>query len=433
MKKVRRIFFVLIIILGILMPLFSSGEQEVNNVYVVPIHGEINNAVTEYIRGNIADIKADNNAAYVIFDIDTYGGLIASAEEISKDILNLSIPTVTFVNTKAESAGVLLTISGDTIVMAPAGTIGSAEPIPNTEKVLSMWTSLLRGVAEEQDRDPNLVAAMADKSIEIAGVVEEGRLLNLTTQEALNLGLADFNASDYSTIVEKLEIENANIISFDIDYTVRLSQALSSSYVASMLITIGFIGFIIEIFTAGFGLGGTVSLIAFALYFAGGILAGNTSGAVLIIFVVGVLLLFIEAVAPGFGIPGIGGIISVIISIVMAASNVRSATISIVVAFILSTIFLVLLLKYGSRSKFFDRIVLVENLNKEKGYQSTKEYSYLVGKEGVALTFLRPSGTVEVEGEILDVVSEVGFIEKGNRVTVVKTEGRRIVVKKINK
>jgi len=432
LKKIRKRVFILFIVLGILTPLFSNGEPTGNNVYVVPIHGEISPAVTEYVRGTIEKIKLDPNVALVIFDIDTYGGRIDAAEEISKSILTIGIPTVTFVNTKAESAGVLLTISGDTIVMAPGGTIGSAEPIPNTEKILSMWTSLLRAVAEDKNRDPNLVASMADQSISIEGVVQEGRLLNLTTQEALQLGLADYNATDYESIAEFLNIHDANIIEEDVSFTVRLSQTLSSSYVASMLITIGFIGFIIEIFAAGFGLGGTISLIAFGLYFAGGILAGNASAAVLIIFAIGVLLLIVEAVVPGFGVPGIGGIISIIISIVMAANNSRNAIISIVVAFILSIIFLILLLKYGSRSKFFDKIVLMENLNREKGYKANKEYGHLVGKEGTTLTLLRPSGTIDVEGEIVDVVSEVGFIEKDSLVKVIGVEGRKITVKKIN-
>ena len=432
MKRIRYVAYIIFILLGTLTPYFSSGQSTGNNVYVIPIHGEINPAVTGHVRKALNEINRDSNAALIIFEIDTYGGRIDAAEEISKEILGIGIPTVSYVNTKAESAGVLLTISGDTIVMAPAGTIGSAETIPNTEKVLSMWTSLLRGVAEEKDRDPNLVASMADRSISIPGVIEEGRLLNLTTQEAINLGLADFSAKDYFSIVDELEIENANIIVMDVNFTVRLAQALSSSYVASMLITIGFIGFIIEIFTAGFGLGGTISLIAFALYFAGGILAGNTGAGVLIIFLAGVLLLLIEAVVPGFGVTGIGGIISIVISIVMAANDARSATIYIFVALVLSIIFLILLLKYGSRSKFFDKIILMEKLNKEKGYQATKEYGHLVGKEGVVLTLLRPSGTIEVGDEILDVVSDVGFVEKGSIVRIVKVEGRKIIVKKIN-
>nr|WP_243098148.1 NfeD family protein [Serpentinicella alkaliphila] len=432
LKRIRYIAYIIFILLGALTPYFSSGQPTGTNVYVIPIHGEINPAITGHVSKAISEINRDQNAALIILDIDTYGGRIDAAEEISKEILGISIPTVSFVNTKAESAGVLLTISGDTIVMAPAGTIGSAETIPNTEKVLSMWTSLLRGVAEEKDRDPNLIASMADRSISIPGVIEEGRLLNLTTQEAINLGLAEFSAKDYFSIVEELEIGNANIIVKDVNFTVRLAQALSSSYVASMLITIGFIGFIIEIFTAGFGLGGTISLIAFALYFAGGILAGNTGAGVLIIFLAGILLLLIEAVVPGFGVPGIGGIISIIISIVMAANDARSATIYIFVALVLSIIFLILLLKYGSRSKFFDKIILMENLTKEKGYQANKEYGHLIGKEGVVLTLLRPSGTIEVGDEILDVVSDVGFVEKGSTVKIVKVEGRKIIVKKIN-
>lgn len=424
--------FVVFITLGLLIPFFSSGEPIENNVYVIPIHGEINPAVTHYVRNSINIAKRDPKATLVIFEIDTYGGRIDAAEEISKDILNVGLPTVSFVNTKAESAGVLLTISSDTIVMAPASTIGSAETIPNTEKILSLWTSLLRSVAEEKGRDPNLIASMADKSISIPNIIDENRLLNLTSQEALTLGLADFSARDIETILESMNFQSSRIIIADVNFSVKLSQTLSSAYIASMLLTLGFLGLIIEIFTAGFGVGGTISLIAFALYFAGGILAGNASAGVLIIFLAGVLLLLIEAIAPGFGVPGIGGIIAIVISIVMAASDARSAVISLVVAFTISIIFLIILLKYGPRSKYFDRIVLTENLNREKGYRSTKEYSHLIDKEGTVLNLLRPSGTIEIDGELIDVVSDVGFIEKGSIVKVVSVEGRKVIVKKIN-
>jgi membrane-bound serine protease (ClpP class) len=421
-----------IVLFVIFLPLEIMGQPSEQNVYVIPITGEINPAVYQYVADSLRTVENDKNAAAVIFEIDTYGGRIDSAERISNLILKAGIPTISFVNTKAESAGVLLAISADTIVMAPASTIGSAETIPNTEKVLSLWTSLLRSVAEEKGRDPELVASMADKSIEIPEVVEKDRLLNLTAQEAKELEFADLIERDYEGILEGLSIVYTDIIQGQIDPKVRMAQFLTSAYLTPILLTLGFVGLVIEILTPGFGIGGTVSFLAFALFFGGGILAGNVGWAVLILFLAGLTLLIIEAFAPGFGVPGIGGIICIIISIVMASTTTAGAIVSLLISLVLSVIALVLILKYAPRSKHFDRIILSTELIKESGYSSTEKNDHLIGQEGMVLTYLRPSGTIQVNGDILDVVSEGAFIEAGSKVKISKVEGRRIVVKKID-
>ncbi|SNS92297.1 membrane-bound serine protease (ClpP class) [Anaerovirgula multivorans] len=430
--KRRWLIFLTLALLFSILPLQASGSNGVSNVYVIPIEGEIGPAVYEYVKSSIIAAEQDPNAVAIIFEIDTYGGRIDSAEKISTVIRRTGLPTISFVNTKAESAGVLLTISADTIVMAPGSTIGSAEPIPNTEKTLSMWTSLLRAVAQEKGRDPELVAATADSAIEIPGVIEKDRLLNLTTGEAKELKFADYVESDYAGILQSTSIEYSNIVEVPIAARVRLAQIVTSSYVAPILLSLGFIGLLIEIFTAGFGVGGTVSFVAFALYFGGAILAGNAGWAVLMVFFVGLILLLIEAFAPGFGIPGVGGLICVIISIIMASNGAVSAIISLLVSFVLTIIAFILILKYAPRSKHFDRIILGTQLKKEEGYSSTGKYSQYIGQEGIVITYLRPAGTIDVDGEILDVISEGAFIEVGSRVKVAKVEGRRIIVKKIN-
>lgn len=185
MKKQWLIFFILILLFST-FTFQANGMDRAKNVYVIPIEGEIGPAVYEYVKDSILTVKQDSNAVAIIFEIDTYGGRIDSAVKISRKMLDTNLPIISFVNTKAVSAGVLLTISADTIVMAPSSTIGSAETIPNTEKILSEWTSSLRSVAQEKGHSSEIAAAMADKSIEIPGVVEKDRLLNLTAQEAKN-------------------------------------------------------------------------------------------------------------------------------------------------------------------------------------------------------------------------------------------------------
>ena len=97
------------------------------------------------------------NPKAIIFEIDTYGGVIVEAEKIKNLIISSPVPTIAYVNNKAESAGVLIAIAADNVVVSNTATIGSAETIPNTEKVLSMWRGLLRDTAQYRNRDPEII------------------------------------------------------------------------------------------------------------------------------------------------------------------------------------------------------------------------------------------------------------------------------------
>ncbi len=422
----------LILVILLVIPFSALAAEARDVVYVIPIKGEIGLAMEQYLEESISIAEADKDTAAIIIEIDTYGGLIKSTESMSSIIMRAKYPTISYVNTKAESAGVLLTISSDNIAMAPGSTIGSAEPIPNTEKTLSHWTSTLRTVAQEKGRDPELVAAMADASIVIPKVVDGGKLLNLTTRDADELGFTDAVADSHIEILEALDIDYTEIEVLEIPARVKMAQGLTNSYIMTLLLTLGFIGLVVEILTPGFGLGGTVSLIAFSLYFGGSILAGYAGLAVILIFITGVLLLLIEAFIPGFGIPGVGGIICIIGSIVLAADSVATAVVSLLISFILTGVAMFLILKYAPRSKHFDRIILATEMNREIGIRSTKNYEEYLNQIGTVTTFLRPSGTVDINGVLLDVVSEGAFIEVGTQIKVVGIEGRRIIVRKLD-
>ncbi len=139
--KVRRVavFFILLVLV---LSSISVYSDEGNDVYVIPIKGEINKATYQFVKTKVEEISKYRPAA-IIFEIDTYGGFIDNAIAIKDVIMEINTPTISFVNNKAESAGVLITIAGEKIVMAEGSTIGSAEPIPNTEKIISMWVTLL--------------------------------------------------------------------------------------------------------------------------------------------------------------------------------------------------------------------------------------------------------------------------------------------------
>lgn len=430
----RRVVISILIILFVLNVFkingFTESTNDEKNVYVIPIHGEINLATRNFVVGELNAIAKKDNVEAIIFEVDTYGGLIDKAIEIKDQIIDSEIRTVSYVNNKAESAGVLLTIASESVIMSESATIGSAETIPDTEKILSMWRAVLRDTAQQRGREELIIEAMADKDIIIPGLSDEGKLVNLTSKEALNLGISDFTSNNYDDILEHLEIEDANLIFRTEDFQVKLAKYISSPYISSTLLTIAFIGLVIEIFSPGFGLGGTISIIGFGLYFGGNILAGDSNWTSLMLFITGFILLVIEVIVPGFGLPGISGIILVIVGIVMAMESLGAAVFSISVALIVTFATVAILIKKGFKSQLLKNIILQTNIDQDMA-SSGSVYDKLVGKQIKTLTDFKPSGFIDLDGARTDALSESGYIEANVLVEIVKVEGRKIIVRRV--
>ncbi|NLV89306.1 MAG: nodulation protein NfeD [Tissierellia bacterium] len=424
----KRFIVLLILLIALVLPSISFAD--INDVYVIPIKGDINRATYNFLNHTMDKVIKENPKA-IIFEIDTYGGVIVEAEKIKNLIISSPVPTIAYVNNKAESAGVLIAIAADNVVVSNTATIGSAETIPNTEKVLSMWRGLLRDTAQYRNRDPEIIEAMADKDIEIEGLIEKGKLLNLTSHEAVKYGIADLATDSYDDILEFFDLANVNINHVEESLQVKLAKYISNPYISSLLLTIGFVGLVIEILTPGFGIGGTISIIGFGLYFGGNILAGNSHWTSLILFVTGLILLVIEAMIPGFGLPGISGIILVLIGTVLAMGSLKTAVVSLSIAILITTIVTIVLIKMGYRSKLLNKIVLDTAHEGERGYLSVDSPIDYLNKEGKSITELRPAGFIEIDGEKLDALSDGGFIPKEMPIKVVRVEGSKIFVRRL--
>lgn len=424
MKRSR---IVLILIFCLVFTSFVFAQDE--TVYVVPIKGEINRATHNYVRDVVDDLNQRTDVEAIIFEIDTYGGLIEEAEKIKNVIVSTNIPTISYVNSTAASAGALVTIASEKVVVAPSATIGSAETIPNTEKIMSHWKSVLRDTAQLRGRDTQIIEAMADANVVVEGISPAGSLLSLTSQEAYEYGIADFVAADVSQILEEFNL-SANVEVEEEGLQVRLAKYISSPVVSSLLLTIAFVGLVVEIFTPGFGIGGTISLIGFGLYFGGNILAGNSNWTSLVMFVIGLILLIIEGIVPGFGLPGISGIILIIVGTVLAMGNVSIALLSLSIAIIITTIVTIILVKMGYKSKILNRVILQSRTESDRGFVSSDSRDDLLGKEGITLSGLRPAGYIDIEGHRLDALSEGAFIPKDAKIIVVKVEGSKIIVRR---
>jgi len=194
----RFLLFSALIFLPVLT-VFGQSEK----VMVVTIEGTIDNGIASYVERS-AKMADEYNAETVIFHIDTFGGLVDAADKIRKTILEMDQLTVAYIDKNAASAGALITLACDSVYMAPGSSIGAATVVQGTgekasEKMQSYMRGLMRSTAEENGRDPRIAEAMVDESIEIENVISEGKLLTLSTNEAVELGIAD---AEFATIKE---------------------------------------------------------------------------------------------------------------------------------------------------------------------------------------------------------------------------------------
>jgi len=208
-------------------------------------------------------------------------------------------------------------------------------------------------------------------------------------------------------------------------------EILTSPIMVTVLLTIAGVGIVLELFSARFGISGLIGFIALILFFYGHFQAGLAGFGTLFLFSAGILLIFLEFFLPG-AIAGTLGVTALIISLFLAGQDTLQIGISILIAIAVSIMIFFLMIKaFGKKIVLFNKMVLSDTARKEDGYVSNVNRTDLIGKEGFALTVLRPSGTIVINNERLDAVTEGGFIAKNAKVCVMKVEGARIVVREI--
>lgn len=148
-------------------------------------------------------------------------------------------------------------------------------------------------------------------------------------------------------------------------------------------------------------------------------------------FILGLALVIFEMFHPGFGAPGITGCVLLLLGILLTAKNILTALIMVIVLLAILGVALVIVLRSASKGYISRNLVLYDSMSKASGFGKPEDLDFLIDKEGVALTVLRPAGSADIDGLRLDVVSEGDFIPKNSRIKVIKVDGHRIVVKQI--
>ncbi|MEH7384064.1 nodulation protein NfeD [Bacillus sp. JJ1521] len=438
MKKWRILLFLSIILLPLILTITPNKSHSAADqvVYIIPLEETVEKGLSAFIDRSITDAE-NKGADIIIFEINTPGGAVDAATQIGKRIQESTIPTVAYINNDAISAGAFIALNADQIYMSDNGRMGAAGIIDqagNTadEKAVSYWLSAMKGAAENNGRDPIYALAMADKEIDLPELgAEKGKFLTLTAKQALSVKYAEGIVHDRAELLKTLGYEKAAIEEAEVSIAEKIARFITNPIVVSILLTIGSLGLVVELYSPGFGIPGIMGISALLLFFYGHMVAGLAGMESIILFVIGIVLILLEFVLPG-GIVGLIGVGAILTSFFLAGSSMMVISISLLVALVATIVVSIILAKvFGKRLHAFKKIILFDSTNTESGYVSNKNREDLIGKQGIALTTLRPSGTAIINDERIDVVTQGNFIERNTKVEVIKTEGSRIVVREV--
>ena len=436
MKKFLSVLLLCLLALNFAPPVQASAP-ETAEVMILEVSDEINDGMRDYLIRNF-QMAEKNSAAAIILLMDTPGGQVSSAGDIKRAMYDCEVPIITLVEHQALSAGSYLALASDKIAMMPGSTIGDAEVRIGSEKAdekyISAWREEFAAMAELNGRDPQIARAFVDSDIEIPGIIDKDKLLVLTANRAYELGFCDYLVDSQEDLLEALDLSEAQLTYGQYTTSERIARVLTSTTVAPVLLSVGVICLFIEFLTPGTGIFLILGMIALGLYFGGSVLAGMATWIAVLLFVVGVILCLIELLMPGFGVFGIGGLIAIVASIFLSTPDIYTAVKYTAIMLIALVILLPIFFKFAKKRKFFDKLMVKNELTTEEGYVSRNpKLNEYVNAKGKALSVLRPAGTMLTDGgERLDVVTKGDFIEQGERIQVVGIEGTWLIVQKID-
>lgn len=469
----------------------ESGDR----VAVIPITGPLSERHIALVRRAAEEIRGAG-FELVVFEIDTPGGRLDHMTAIGGEMVGLApLKTAAFIRrTGAEetmggaiSAGVYLAISCDRIYMQEGTTMGASAPVfisPTgemqmaPEKGLSSARSTFRARAEQKGYPGNLIVAMVDESLEIFEVEVDGKkdfvtreelealkaegkisdpplhpydasdkLLTLTHKEAADAGIAKI-ADTRAKIYEDLGLESPVETTIVNTWSEDLVAVLTSPGISFVIMLIGLLGVWVELKSPGFGVAGVIGVLALALFFFAHHLAGLAQAVDILLFVAGVALVAVEIfLLPGTGIFAVAGVICVFSGLVLSYQDfvlpdptgapwqvgVFAESIARVILSLVGAIlgFLVI-------GRFLPKMPMANRLVLQAQVAGTApapagDTAELVGRHGHAVTPLRPSGKIEIDGDSHDVVAEGEFIAVGEPVEVLRVDGAVVVVAKVKR
>ncbi len=492
-----------IVVLAILVSMFAAAaypesesegqlvDQEqplASKIAVIPIRGDVDYGLQKSLERRVMEALESKNEV-LIFEMDTWGGGLDPAVEIGDLIDNIKIETdgkvktVAYVHKKAISAGALISLACQEIVMRRGTTIGDCQPImispqtrtiePAPEKIETTVRTMMRKYAQSNGYPEVLCEAMVDvdlevdkvtfpdgtvryltprdldqlseddkKGIEKKLVVAAGKLLTMHDKEAHEYDLSRGSFDSREEAIGFYSASGAEVTRYETNWSEELVRFLNSMVVASLLMTVGIIALYMAFKMPGFGAAEIVAMSCFVVLFLSKYLVGLAGMVEVVIFVVGIALLAVELfLIPGFGVVGIAGILCVLASLVLSLQKFTIPHYDFQVPILMRNLFMVfgsllgativfmLAIQFMPRTPLLSRLVLAGSETAESGFVvASAGRRHLIGKTGIVTSDLRPSGRAEIDGETMIVVADGEFVERGLPVTVTDVRGNRVVV-----
>jgi len=396
------------------------------------------------------DKAEEENVDLIIIDMNTYGGGVLEADSLRTKILESNIPVVVFINNNAASAGALISIACDSIYMRKGANIGAATVVNQNaeampDKYQSYMRSMMRSTAEAKGRNPDIAQAMVDPDVYVENVSDSGKVLTFTSSEAIEHDFCEGEVESVQEVIKALGIHEYEMVEMEITATDRFINFLISPMISGLLIMIIIGGIYFELQTPGIGFPIGAAIVAALLYFAPHYAEGLAEHWEIVLFFVGLVLLALEIfVIPGFGVAGVLGILAILASLSLSmVGNVGLtfpegtgiALIKALFIVIVATLAGVILTFYIGHKAFttnmFGRLALESTQDREAGFLSSDiKLDDLKGQEGIANTILRPSGKIRIGEDVYDATATSGYIEKGEKIKVVRHESSQLFVKK---
>lgn len=425
----------------------------VTRVFMMEMREEIAPPVWRKVQKAMKSAQ-EEKADIILIHMNTYGGMVDAADSIRTAILQSTIPVWVFIDNNAASAGALISIACDSIYMRRGANIGAATVVDQTGKAMpdkyqSYMRAMMRSTAEAQGRDPQIAQAMVDPRIAIPGLIDSTMVLTFTASEALQHGFCEGLAETVEEVMTKAGISDYIVVEQQLTSIDHIIGFLISPAISGILIMLIIGGIYFELQTPGLGFPSVVAITGALFYFAPLYLEGLAANWEILIFFVGVILVAVELFAiPGFGVAGISGIILIVSGLALsmvdnigfnfdadALKKLLEAVMIVITATFLSILGSFWLTKklFGG-STIFGQLALDTVMDSKSGYVSVGNSQHiLTGREGLSASILRPSGKIEIDGELYDAVAETSFIEKGQPVVVIGDNNSQLIVKQIAK
>ncbi|MBK8345212.1 MAG: nodulation protein NfeD [Bacteroidetes bacterium] len=420
-----------------------------NKVYYFELHEDIGPSSVRIVDRALEEAVA-MRADYIVMSLDSYGGLLDAGDTIHVKLLRCKIPVLCYVTNNAASAGALIALSCDSIYMSPFAKIGAASVVDQegnvvNEKYQAYMRGIMRSTAEANGRDPEIAEAMVQGGGAVPGVIDSGKILTFTTSEAIKNGYCEGEVNSVEDVLMKAQIQPATITEYKMSGMDKVMAFLLNPILRGLCITFIFLGIYFELQTPGIGFALVIAIIAALLYFAPLYVEGLAANWEILLFVIGLILIALEIfVVPGFGVTGVSGIILIFSGLVLSMiknvgfnfemsgdGTITESILVVLSAFVISLGVMFAFFGRFANSALFKKISLQTVENHSDGYNSTlfQQPATMIGKVGVAMSDLRPSGKIKIDDEWYDGQSEGDYILKGQEIIVVQVMNAYLIVR----